>query len=321
MAKGGISLKIQVFENNVLNLQSVLDYYNNNGKYFLIDEGADIKHIMIGNNMPLFKLLQNKNITIETYNLIQKDIEGVVIKKQNILIPFLYYQQKKLFEKEKEIEKHFGLFVGGSRWHRLFLASNLFNNYNDKSIISYRQTIKNKNQNCNLYMDELFLRSFKLNNNKFINDIFNFVLNLPLEVTTDTNSNTGYINFDEAFNISHLYKKIFVDVVCETWHEGDCFYPTEKTSRAIVCHTPFIVYGGKSFLKNLRNIGFKTFNKFWDESYDNYSGIDRILMINKLEDTISKLSIDDLKKMYNEMKEILDHNYKTYNNLLDVKIL
>ena len=249
MDKGGTSLRIKIFENTVLNLESALDYLNNDGKYFLIDEGVDIRNIIISDNMPLFKLLQNKGITIETYNLIQKDIEGIVIKKQNTLVPFLYYQQNKLFKKEKEIEKHFGLFVSGSRWHRLFLASNLFNNYKDKLIISYRQNIKDKNQPCNLYIDELFLRTFKLNNNKFLNDIFNFILNLPLEVTTDTNNNTGYINYDEAFNISHLYKKIFVDIVCETWHEGDCFYPTEKISRAIVCYTPFIVYGGKNFLK------------------------------------------------------------------------
>jgi len=313
-------MKIKVFENKVTNIESVLEGVKNNIKYFLIDEGPDIESVMIG-DMPLVKLLKNKGITVETFNLIQKDVEGILIKKNNSLVPFFYYQKINVFEKEKQIEKHFGLFVGGSRWHRLFLASNLFYYYKDKSIISYRQSIKSNNQPCNLYLDDLFLNSYKINKNDFLKKIFELILNLPLEVTNEKNDNTGYINFDNAFTISHLYKKIFVDVVCETWHEGQCFYPTEKISRAIVCHTPFIVYGAKHFLKNLRKMGFQTFKDFWDESYDSYSGIDRILLINKIVNEISNLSIADLKILHKNMNNILEHNYKIYKDLYDIKIL
>ena len=313
-------LKIKVFENKVTNIESVLENLKNNIKYFLIDEGPDVESVMIG-DMPLVKLLKNKGITVETFNLIQKDIEGILIKKNNSLVPFFHYKKINVFEKEKQIEKHFGLFVGGSRWHRLFLASNLFYHYKDKSIISYRQSIKNNKQPCNLYLDDLLLNSYKINNDDFLKKIFELILNLPLELNNEKNDNTGYINFDSAFTISHLYKKIFVDIVCETWHEGQCFYPTEKISRAIVCHTPFIVYGSKHFLQNLREIGFKTFENFWDESYDNYSGIDRILLINKIVNKISKLSISDLKILHKNMNDILEYNYKIYKDLYDIKIL
>ena len=306
---------IKIFEDKVQNLDAVINHlYHDHGKNFLIKEGPDLEKVMV-HDQPLVSFLKNKNITVETFNLIQKSIDGITIKKLYPMGPFLYYQQKNLFVKNKDIEKHFGIFVGGSRWHRLFLASILFKNHKNKSIISYRQSVLNRNQPCNLFLDELFLRSFSFNNNLFLKQIFDFITALPLEVTNEENDNTGFIEYFDAFNISHLYEKIFVDVVCETWHEGHCFYPTEKIARAIVCHTPFLVYGGKNFLKNLHHLGFKTFNDFWDESYDNFSGVDRIVRINKIIKRISNLSIYEIKQLYQKIQEILNHNYENYNSL------
>ena len=313
--------KITIFENTVLNFSEIWqNLCDRNQKNFLVDEGPDLEKVMI-HDQPLISFFKDKNITIETYNLVQKKIDGIEIKKLYNLVPFLSHQQNNLFVQNKNIEKHFGIFVRNSRWHRLFLASNLFQHHKDKSLINYRKCVSDSTQPCNLYINELFLKSFKINNDLFLKQVFNFVLSLPLLLTNEVYSSTGSeYTLQDSFNITHLYEKIFIDIVCETWHEGRCFYPTEKTSRAIICRTPFLIYGAKYFLKNLLSLVFKTFNNFWDESYDNFSGIDRILKINKIIKDIANLSNDEMKKMYQKMQQTLDYNSQIYHSLNDDKI-
>ena len=125
----GIRMIIKIFENKVQNLDAVITHlYHDHGKIFLINEGPDLEKVMV-HDQPLVSFLKNKNITVETFNLVQKSIDSITIKKIYHMGPFLYYQKKNLFVKNKDIERHFGIFVGGSRWHRLFLASILFQNH------------------------------------------------------------------------------------------------------------------------------------------------------------------------------------------------
>ena len=312
--------KIVVKDHEVLNVSELLECLANDVKYFLIDEGADLEKVMIS-DVPLIKLLAGKGITVETYNLIQKDIDGITITRNNKLVPFFYAQNSAPVFKNQVIEKHFGLFVNTSRWHRMFLASHLFEYHKDKSLITFRQSIKNDKQPCRLYLDDLFENTYNLNSNKFLAQINNFISHLPLELTQEPNDNTwGNINSKDTFVLNEFYKKIFVDVVCETWHDGICFYPTEKTSRPMLCHTPFLVYGGKNYLKNLRKIGFKTFSQWWDESYDDYDGIQRILKIVSIVNILANKPMEELSKMYDEMKDTLEYNYNFYRSCSKVEM-
>jgi hypothetical protein len=88
----------------------------------------------------------------------------------------------------------------------------------------------------------------------------------------------------------------------------------------MLCHTPFLVYGGKNYLKNLRKIGFKTFSQWWDESYDDYAGIQRILKIVSIVNSLANKPIEELSKMYYEMKDTLEYNYNFYRNCSEVEI-
>ena len=72
---------------------------------------------------------------------------------------------------------------------------------------------------------------------------------------------------------------------------------------------PFVVFGSKDYLAYLRQMGFRTFNDFWNEEYDGFEGRDRLLRIYKLIDDISSRSIMELESMYWDMKYSLDHNY------------
>ena len=49
---------------------------------------------------------------------------------------------------------------------------------------------------------------------------------------------------------------------------GDVIFLTEKIYKPIICGSPFFVLGNRGTISELRNMGFKTFDKWWDESYD-----------------------------------------------------
>jgi hypothetical protein len=65
-------------------------------------------------------------------------------------------------------------------------------------------------------------------------------------------------------------------------------------------------------ISHLQSLGFQTFNKWWDESYDNETNHNkRLEMIYKIINDINNIPIDNLKIMLQEMRSVLEHNYKT----------
>jgi hypothetical protein len=109
------------------------------------------------------------------------------------------------------------------------------------------------------------------------------------------------------------YPDFFVDVICETWPNNG-FYITEKFWRAVATKTPFIIYGPRYILNNLKKIGFKTFEEFWDEGYHEDHPRDRIKGIKQVLKTISDLPRDEIVWMYRNMNHIIEHNYEIFMN-------
>ena len=75
------------------------------------------------------------------------------------------------------------------------------------------------------------------------------------------------------------------------------------------CQRPFVTFASANFLAYLRQMGFRTFNDFWDEEYDGFDGADRFRRILALIDKLSKLSYDQLESIFWDMKYTLEHNY------------
>jgi len=99
---------------------------------------------------------------------------------------------------------------------------------------------------------------------------------------------------------------------------------TEKTTKAFIVKQPLIMLGGHHFLKYLKKSGFKTFDKWWDESYDNEEDYKkRFQMITKLIEDISSWSHQKLKITLMEMEDVLNHNYdnamKLYEKHMDYR--
>lgn len=66
-----------------------------------------------------------------------------------------------------------------------------------------------------------------------------------------------------------IYQQSAFSLVCEGEFDNYCSFPTEKIVKPMLACRMFIVISGMHFLKNLKSLGFKTFDGIIDESYDN----------------------------------------------------
>jgi len=126
-------------------------------------------------------------------------------------------------------------------------------------------------------------------------------------------------NFDEVngfgYEYPETYKNSYVSFVTESSNFDPYSYITEKSFKPFCHFHPFIVSGSYLTLSKLRKFGFKTFDKWWDESYDEEPNHN--IRFKKAYDIflqLNKMTLDELHNMYLEMIPILKHNY---NLMLD----
>lgn len=115
----------------------------------------------------------------------------------------------------------------------------------------------------------------------------------------------------------NFYSKSFVNIVTETFFHNehsyinDSIFITEKTEKCFSAGMPFVIVSTPYFLKKLKELGFKTFSNWWDESYDEiYDSNERLEKIKKLLLYISSWSLDKCNEIYVEMQDVLIHNQK-----------
>ena len=131
----------------------------------------------------------------------------------------------------------------------------------------------------------------------------------------------GKFDADLPFQIKH-YDSTFVSIVmCAFPHENACHLHS-STFNPIYCGHPVIQYGPVGHIAEMKKRGFKTFDKWWDESYDKVEDDwERLKVIFDVVETLSKKSPNEMLKMYIDMKDILQYNsdliyyYHVNNNL------
>jgi len=208
----------------------------------------------------------------------------------------------KLEVKSKEL-KHVGCFLGKANWHRLILSAWLNTNYKEKALLTMhydpleeRHRLESGMTDINVFAPEE------------LSSVAQFIKHCP--VTLDE----GFLNYTIGppthYNIIHQYKNIFADIVVETYISGRSFFPTEKTLRPIIAQTPFIVMGPAGYLGNLKRMGFRTFDRWWNEDYDNYSNYERLCQIKQVLEDIFKLDNNNLHELLVDMQSTLEYNRK-----------
>lgn len=109
-----------------------------------------------------------------------------------------------------------------------------------------------------------------------------------------------------------IYNKTHFSFVAETVPANEWTFFTEKIVKPIIARRLFIVAAGKHYLRNLRQLGFKTFNKVLDESYDGVDDTEtRVKMACQQAEYLTSL---DPTLVTHQVQSIVEHNY---NVLMD----
>jgi hypothetical protein len=143
---------------------------------------------------------------------------------------------------------------------------------------------------------------------------------LLINVMQDDLSETGDI-MNKSFSLSYNYfSRVFCHIVTETMFIDDTLHLTEKSLRPFALQRPFIILGPKGSLDLLRRYGFKTFGDYWSEDYDTiadpWERLDAVIDIVR---QLDKMTLSDMEEMLNNMKEILQYNFKHfYDGFKDV---
>lgn len=258
----------------------------------------------------------NNKFKIIPYNYFGDELLFASIVKKDILKNNgenieINYQKKLLKEKyiyfinNYKIKKHFLCFNNLIKLHRLWMCYELTKNPNlvNKSIIS----LSNESEIG-------FENLISLSNNKELIDYFKTHISTIGQVYDTDNWKRDVLQASHTININaHL--STFVNIVTETLTTPNVVFITEKTYKPIYVCQPFIIVGNAHTLKKMKELGYKTFSNWWDESYDNELELEiRMNKIIKVLEEISNWDLDKCNNIRKEMREILIHNY---NNMLN----
>jgi hypothetical protein len=146
--------------------------------------------------------------------------------------------------------------------------------------------------------------------NQLRTSISSFISKLPIEMDTMNLKESE----KESFEVLRAYKKeiytdSYIHIVTETNFKNDIF-PTEKIINPMVVLQPFILVGAPGYLKYIKELGFKTFDGFIDESYDNEcNDAKRFELICKEIKRLSEKPLEEIHNWYiSILTPILEYN-------------
>lgn len=126
-------------------------------------------------------------------------------------------------------------------------------------------------------------------------------------------------------NQNHLYKNTYFSIITESvfdrsahlndsaiqpwesWHREGAL--TEKTYKAFFYRHPFVMVGAQGTLAYARSLGFKTFDGFIDESYDEiHDPKERMIAIQREIHKLCSMPLSRLHDWHHSMHEVYEHN-------------
>tara|TARA_Y100000389_G_C17441940_1_gene509143 strand:- start:1199 stop:2206 length:1008 start_codon:yes stop_codon:yes gene_type:complete len=113
-----------------------------------------------------------------------------------------------------------------------------------------------------------------------------------------------------------IYEKPYNDTACsivsETNDNDYEVFMTEKIWKPIIAQQLFVVHGNYLYLQKLRDMGFRTFNNYFEEGYD----LDRDpdMRINTIVDVCDRLRDAPWQDIYLQSKALREYNYNNFFN-------
>jgi hypothetical protein len=265
--------------------------------------------------------VKNNNFKEVTVYLCENDFsnhylnlnENIKISHFNSWTKALYKKNEKLANLSPEsIEKKFIALNLRNDLHKELLINFLYTkdsfysrceNYNSDKLHSIMKEIKEVDENYYLKI----LKGYGELKDKVI-----FLSNEKEVITGKSKkSHTEYIRPISVNGPSLYTERSFCFVDLESRFFNIFPYFSEKIYSPIMSLRPFILASTPGSLELLKKEGFKTFDQWWDESYDTESDhLKRLVKIFDLIEYINSFSIIELKEMLKDMESVLQHNYK-----------
>ena len=205
---------------------------------------------------------------------------------------WFYMYEKHLNNKFKFTHDHFG-----SYWHKKYDFL-----YLNKQPRRHRVSLYNK----------------LLEENVLSNSLYTFIgLKSPVRLSKEHElpwvdaNNYPMMGMDQD-----ITEQPYVDTVCsivsETNDNDTDVFMTEKIWKPIIAQQVFVVHGNHLYLQKLREIGFKTFGSYFDESYDLENNKDK--KIDAIVSLCKHLKTVDWQDIYRQTIALRQHNYNTFFN-------
>jgi len=103
----------------------------------------------------------------------------------------------------------------------------------------------------------------------------------------------------------------FLHIVTETCYWEKKHHLTEKIFKPIIARQPFVLLAPRNNLAYLKSYGFRTFDRWWDESYDEIADpVHRLQAVVEIVKSLCARSDQELTDLLHEMNDTLEHNYR-----------
>jgi len=278
----------------------------------------DYTHYMITNTQNKYRLKKSDVLLACGNAKPYKDVGYNVVTVQNQLFMPVYQGDLFLEHKQENIStgksNKFKLltFMGKPYYHRARLASFIYeNNLKQHNIVS-----------CLTPYDDFAISDWK----KELRLSDNFLNTLPWEYDASTQE----VHNDIKCNLTskaeqQAHMDSYISFVSETFFDYTSndenpfeLDMTAKSTKPIVTMQPFILHAQIGALQYIKDLGFETFNNWWDESYDSITDHDkRYEHLIDIYKTLSLMPHDELALMVKDMLPILKHNLDHYNDVRD----
>lgn len=194
---------------------------------------------------------------------------------------------------------------------------NLVANYMEKNLLEYGHVSLGITENT--WREEVQYPNTKLSTKAKVR-IARHISRLKLPLAVDQENVPGWASAGCGNDEIMLQQSALWHVVSETIFYYPKLHLTEKIFKPIVARRPFLLVAAPGNLAYLKRYGFKTFDRWVDESYDLIEDPDqRIEAITNELAKLCRLGRSELDTMHKEMQEILDYNFNHfYGNFREI---
>jgi hypothetical protein len=285
------------------------------------------------NNIEKIPVEYNSEVKFKYYNWLMVAWEHYVSlpKTQSNFKNKDYIRDKYYITLNKSVTKQHRLFLMHFLWKYNLVDKGFVSFFHEKDNEEYRSQFFGNMTNND---DDVY---FEILNSKEVQTFYNWLNDNPLWVDVSWEEFKKFSEHHEYHSSApnevfidktdNAYKNSYFNILTESYFiESQIFFNSQKklvefslNERNILpinAYQPFIAMNGQGHMKGLRDLGFKTFHPYIDESYDDVVNVHkRFNMIKQEINKLCSMSKQEIHDWYWSMEEIYKHNFNHLHNV------